>query len=77
MGGTDTDGNGVIDDFNDLDGDGFDDTYDADNNATPTDNDGGTPLVMTVDQKIPIMMVLLIMVQRLMWTMMVSWIQKM
>ena len=47
MGGTDTDGNGVIDDFNDPDGDGFDDTYDADNNATPTDNDGGTPLVTT------------------------------
>ncbi len=47
VGGTDTDGDGVIDDFQDDDGDGFDDTYDADDNTTPTDNDGGTPLITT------------------------------
>ena len=42
MGGTDIDGNGIIDDFNDTNNDGFDDTYVA-NPLTTTDPEGTTP----------------------------------
>jgi len=41
MGGTDTDGDGVIDDFNDTNNDGFDDTYTTDPLIT-TDPEGTT-----------------------------------
>ena len=48
VGGTDADGDGVIDDFNDLDGDGFDDNYDPDNNLTQVDeNKANNPLITT------------------------------
>jgi len=41
MGGTDTDGDGIIDDFNDTNNDGFDDTY-VTNPLTTTDPEGTT-----------------------------------
>ncbi|WP_394749841.1 T9SS type B sorting domain-containing protein [Spongiimicrobium salis] len=43
-GGTDTDGDGVLDGFVDADNDGFNDLVDADNDTIPGQNDGGTPL---------------------------------
>ncbi|MFT5822079.1 MAG: putative repeat protein (TIGR01451 family), partial [Crocinitomix sp.] len=43
-GGEDTDGDGTIDDFADVDGDGFDDTVDTDDNTVPGPDDGGTAL---------------------------------
>ena len=45
-GGTDVDGNGRIDDFADVDGDGFADAVDTDDNTTPGTGDGGTSLEM-------------------------------
>ncbi len=44
-GGTDANGDGILDGFVDADGDGFNDLIDTDNNLTPTANDGqGTTL---------------------------------
>jgi gliding motility-associated-like protein/uncharacterized repeat protein (TIGR01451 family) len=43
-GGTDADGNGRIDDFADVDADGFADAVDTDDNTTPGPDDGGTSL---------------------------------
>ena len=43
-GGTDADGDGMVDDFADVDGDGFDDTVDTDDNTVPGTGDGGTSL---------------------------------
>ncbi len=43
-GGTDEDGDGQVDDFADVDGDGYDDTVDTDDNTVPGTGDGGTAL---------------------------------
>ncbi|VAW10726.1 internalin, putative [hydrothermal vent metagenome] len=43
-GGTDDDGDGVIDGFTDIDNDGFADSIDTDDNTVPGVGDGGTPL---------------------------------
>jgi hypothetical protein len=47
VGGTDTNGDGVIDNFNDTDKDGFDDKYDATDNENPNNQNTGSPLVST------------------------------
>ncbi len=44
--GTDADGDGVLDGFVDVDGDGFNDLVDSDNNNNPGPSDGGTPLTI-------------------------------
>jgi len=43
-GGEDADGNGQIDDFTDVDGDGYADVVDTDDNTIPGVGDGGTAL---------------------------------
>lgn len=43
-GGNDADGNGVIDGYTDVDGDGFADSVDSNDNTQPGALDGGTPL---------------------------------
>jgi len=43
-GGTDTNGDGYIDDITDIDGDGYADLVDTDNNTIEGPNDGGTAL---------------------------------
>jgi gliding motility-associated-like protein len=43
-GGTDEDGDGLLDDVTDVDGDGFADVVDTDDNTIPGTGDGGTPL---------------------------------
>ncbi|MGF1558637.1 MAG: gliding motility-associated C-terminal domain-containing protein [Flavobacteriaceae bacterium] len=43
-GGSDTDGDGLIDGYTDVDGDGFADSLDSNDNTLPGALDGGTPL---------------------------------
>jgi gliding motility-associated-like protein/uncharacterized repeat protein (TIGR01451 family) len=44
-GGTDADGDGKLDDFADIDGDGFSDVVDTDDDTAPGPGDGGTNLL--------------------------------
>jgi len=49
VGGTDTDGNGIVDNFNDADNDGYDDNYDTDDDGTPSVEDPTTEPLVTTD----------------------------
>lgn len=45
-GGDDEDQNGMIDDFSDVDGDGFSNLYDTDDNTAPGAGDGGVSILL-------------------------------
>jgi len=49
IGGTDTDGNGIVDDFVDADNDGFDDNYDTDDDGAPGRDDPVSEALVTTD----------------------------